>query len=167
MFWPEIWKYIRVFLSENFQFRPVFVMLNKIFCCCAKDGCPYVVKNCREGSKTNIRTIPGAFPWIFGNRGIRPFVSGEQGNKSLNWREQENKGCFFEHRKSRFWFGGTRENGGTREQVPPLPPPPTHTHTRTHTPPPGKASKFHIRGVPGKLFLIIFLHSASRKHAHI
>ena len=56
--------------------RPVFVMLNKIFCCYAKDGCPYVVKNCREGSKTNIRTIPEAFPWVFG----------EQGNKAIYFR---------------------------------------------------------------------------------
>ena len=65
-----------------------------------------------------------ALPGVLGNRGIRPFISGERGNKSLKL----NRGTKAvlgngEHRKSRFWFWGTRENAdffrGTREQVPP------------------------------------------------
>ena len=37
-----------------------------------------------------------ALPGVLGNRGIRPFISGEQGNKSLKLKGKGNKGNFGE-----------------------------------------------------------------------
>ena len=37
-----------------------------------------------------------ALPGVWGNRGIRPFISDEQGNKSLKLKGTENKGNFGE-----------------------------------------------------------------------
>ena len=54
-----------------------------------------------------------AFPGVLGNRKIRPFISGEQGNKSLKLKETGETKAFWgnrEHRKSIFWLWRTREN---------------------------------------------------------
>ena len=78
-----------------------------------------------------------ALQWVLGNRVIRPFISGEQGNISLKLKETGERGQFWGTGKIKnqgFDFG---EQGkmpifffrGTRQQVPPPPPPPTHTHT--------------------------------------
>ena len=40
-----------------------------------------------------IEVLPG----VFGNMGIRPFISGEQGNKSLKLKGTGEKGNFREH----------------------------------------------------------------------
>ena len=52
-----------------------------------------------------------ALPGVLGNRGIRPFTSGEQGNKSKNERNWETKAILGnrEHIKSRFGFWGTKK----------------------------------------------------------
>ena len=78
-------------------------------------------------------------PGVLANMGIRPFISGEQGNNSLKLKGTGEQ--------RQFWGTGNIENQdfdfgeqgktliffrGTREQIPPHPPPPTHT--------PGRAS---------------------------
>ena len=63
----------------------------------------------KRGPKNqNYNAIPG----VLGNRGIRSFISGEQGNTSLKLKGTGDQRPFWgtERRKSRFWFWGTREN---------------------------------------------------------
>ena len=75
----------------------------------------------------NIQHIKEALPGVLGNRGIRPFISGEQGNKGLKLKGTGEQ--------RQFWGIGNIENQdfdfgeqgkmtiffrGTREQVPSL-----------------------------------------------
>ena len=48
------------------------------------------------------RTITEALPGVLGNRGIRPFISGEQGNKSIKLKGTGEQ--------RQFWGTGTIEN---------------------------------------------------------
>ena len=88
--------------------------------------------------KSNINE---ALPGVLGNMGTRPFISGEQGNKSLKLKGTGEQ--------MQFWGTGNIENQdldfgeqgkmpnffrGTREQVPPPTSPPPHPHS------PGSAS---------------------------
>ena len=81
----------------------------------------------------NKRTVPfwkGAKWGLpgFGKSGTRQFISGEQGNKGLKWREQGKQAVLGnrEHRKSRCWFWRTRESADlSGEEMPPSPPHPT------------------------------------------
>ena len=54
--------------------------------------------------------IFNALPGVLGNRGIRPFISGEQKSKTEGNRGIKAILGNRVHRKSRFWFWGTREN---------------------------------------------------------
>ena len=67
-----------------------------------------------------------ALPGVWGNRGIRPFISGEQGNKSLKLKRtgEQSKGTW-NIEKQDFDFGEQWKMPivftGTREQVPARP----------------------------------------------
>ena len=72
-----------------------------------------------------------ALPGVWGNRRIRPFISGEQGNKSLKLKrtgEQKQFWGTWNIEKQDFDFGEQWKMPivfrGTREQVPARPPPP-------------------------------------------
>ena len=67
-----------------------------------------------KGQLINIEALPG----ILGNRGIRPFISGEQGNKSITERNRGTKAVlsnqdfdFGEQMKLPIFFQGNKGTG--------------------------------------------------------
>ena len=49
-----------------------------------------------------------AFPGILGNRGIRPSISGEQGNKSLKLKGKGEQRQFWGTRENAYFFQGNK-----------------------------------------------------------